>query len=66
MPENHTDVIPKFTSYSALDTWLSCGRSFELSRVRRVKRRPGPWFPRGTAIHATIERYLRSTLEVSE
>jgi hypothetical protein len=27
-----------------------------------LPRRPGAWFPGGTAVHAAIERYLRWTL----
>jgi putative RecB family exonuclease len=46
-------------SHSQLNQYTECPRSYELSRVRRIKRRPGPWFPAGSAVHATIERYLR-------
>jgi hypothetical protein len=49
----------EYMSYSSLNTYLDCPRSLELGRIRRVKRRPGPWFPGGTAVHSTIERYLR-------
>lgn len=53
---------PEYMSYSRLSGYLDCPRSDELARVRRIKRRPGPWFPGGTAVHATIERYLRAQL----
>ena len=50
-------------SYSQLSTYADCGKRYELAYVRRVKRRPGVWFPAGTAVHRTIERYLLATLE---
>jgi hypothetical protein len=49
-------------SYTKLGNYLDCPRSYELSRVQGVKRRPGTWFPAGTAVHSTIERYLRAQL----
>lgn len=49
-------------SHSQLSQYTDCPRAFELSRVRRIKRRPGAWFPAGTAVHKTIERYLREQL----
>lgn len=54
------------SSHSRLNQYTDCPRSFELSRVRRIKRRPGPWFPAGTAVHATIERYLREQVAQEE
>jgi hypothetical protein len=58
------DVItrPGIRSHSQLSTYLQCPREYELGRVRRVPRRPGCWFPGGTAVHKTIELYLRHTL----
>jgi hypothetical protein len=49
-------------SHSQLNQYTECPRSYELARVERIKRRPGPWFPAGSAVHATIERYLREQL----
>lgn len=49
-------------SHSQLNQYTECPRSYELSRVRRIKRRPGPWFPAGSAVHSTIERYLREQI----
>jgi hypothetical protein len=57
-PERHT------RSYSQLHTYGECPRRFQLERVEKIPRRPGWWFPGGTAVHATIERYLRQSLEV--
>lgn len=57
MPENDKRVV-RARSYSQLSRYTDCPKSFELSYERRVKRRPGVWFPAGTAFHKTIERYL--------
>lgn len=46
-------------SYSQWSQWSQCPRQFELARIVRVPRKPGWWFPGGTAVHATIESYLR-------
>jgi hypothetical protein len=66
MAENHTDVTPQAEapprSHSQLSAYLECPRAFRLGKVERVKRRPGAWFPGGTAVHATVERYLREQL----
>jgi hypothetical protein len=53
-------------SHSQLNQYTECPRSYELARVVRIKRRPGPWFPAGTAVHATIERYLREQIAQEE
>lgn len=53
---------PDTRSHTQLRDYLECPRLFELSRVRRIPRRPGAWFPGGTAVHAAIERYLRAQL----
>jgi putative RecB family exonuclease len=50
-------------SYSQLSQYNQCPRQFELSRIARVPRKPGWWFPGGTAVHATIERYLREAVK---
>lgn len=52
-----------FRSYSQLSTYAECPRQFQLSKVVRVPRRPGFWLPGGTAVHSTIERYLRLKAE---
>ena len=60
VPSNHTDVrsAPRAASYSQLSTLADCAKRYELTYVARVSRRPGVWFPAGTAVHATIQRYL--------
>lgn len=57
---------PETRSHSQLSQYGECPRAYELSRVRRIKRRPGAWLPAGTAVHATIERYLREQLADQE
>lgn len=61
MPSNHNDVRsgPRARSYSQLSTYTDCPKRYELAYERRVQRRPGVWFPAGTAVHRCIERYLR-------
>jgi hypothetical protein len=56
------DEPPRTRSYSQLSTYNQCPREFQLGRVEHVSRRPGPWLPGGSAVHATIERYLRAQL----
>lgn len=63
MTGNHNDVRstsgkPRARSYSQLSAYTDCAKRFELSYERRVPRRPGVYFPAGTAFHKTIERYL--------
>jgi putative RecB family exonuclease len=55
--------MSEYGSHSQLSTFSECGRRYELERVSRVPRRPGYWFPGGTAIHATIEAYLREAVK---
>lgn len=50
---------PRPRSYSQFNNWLECPQAYRLARICRVPRRPGVWFPAGTATHASIERYLR-------
>jgi hypothetical protein len=54
---------PASRSFSQLSTYTECPHRYELAYERRLPRRPGVWFPAGTALHKTIEIYLRSTLE---
>jgi hypothetical protein len=67
---NGSDTAPatrlEYMSYSSLGAYLDCPRSLELNRIRGIKRRPGAWFPGGTAVHATIERYLREATKDEE
>jgi hypothetical protein len=62
MPSPEDVITRDSRSYSQLSTYLGCPRDYQLSKVIKIKRRPGAWFPAGTAVHATIERYLRDSL----
>jgi hypothetical protein len=56
-------VSERYRSYSQLSTYAECPRRFQLEKVARVPRRPGFWFPGGTAVHATVEAYLREAVK---
>lgn len=58
--QNDTGVVTR--SYSQMNTWLQCGEAFRLEKILRVPRVPGLWFPAGSAVHATIEKWLRERL----
>ena len=45
-------------SYSQLSTYAECGKRYQLSYPQRAPRRPGVWFPAGTAVHESVRRYL--------
>jgi hypothetical protein len=49
-------------SYSQLSTYTECPRRYQLQRVEKVPGRGAMWFPGGTAVHATIEDYLRQAV----
>lgn len=72
MQEKYNDVtpaepeLPASRSHSQMNLFLDCPRSYELARVRRIPRRPGAWLCGGTAVHRTIERYLRAQLAEGE
>jgi RecB family exonuclease len=51
--------LPKHLSYSALDTYLRCGKSFELERVVKVPRVPAFYFVGGSAVHDLTEEVDR-------
>lgn len=53
-------------SYSQQHAYLECPRRYQLERIEKVPRRPGWWFPGGTAVHTTIERYLLETLKAAK
>lgn len=42
-------------SYSSLDTFLSCGEKYRLTRVMRVPQDQAWWFYGGTAVHTATE-----------
>jgi putative RecB family exonuclease len=46
-------------SYSSLSTYLSCPRSYYLSRVKQAEGSPAWYFAIGTAVHRAIELHLK-------
>lgn len=59
VPQSHNEVVRETRSHSQLNSWLKCGKAYELERIRHVPPVPGMWLPAGTACHAVIERWLR-------
>lgn len=50
-------------SYSSLSTYLSCPRSYYLSRIKNAESTPAWYFAIGTAVHRYIELMLKSGAE---
>ena len=48
-----------YVSHSALNSWLSCGWQFYLSRIQRVPEAPSYWLAGGKAVHESTELYDR-------
>lgn len=42
-------------SHSQVDAWLSCGKKYELSRLRGAPQSPTVWSPAGTALHEVAD-----------
>ena len=49
----------KHWSYSQVDSWLSCGKKYELSRLRGAPQSPTEWAPAGTALHDVADKLVR-------
>jgi len=47
-------------SFSALEQYTNCGKSFELSRVKGLPALTAAWFTQGTAEHTALEDWERS------
>jgi hypothetical protein len=59
----HNEVVEVITrSHSQLNSWLQCGKAYELERILGVPPQPGMWFPAGSTVHATVEWWLRQRL----
>lgn len=50
---------PKHLSYSAIDSYLRCGKAFELERVVGVPRSSAWYFVGGSTVHEVTEEYDR-------
>lgn len=51
--------LPAHISYSALDTYISCGQRYYLTRIEKVSEQPAWWFVGGNAIHSATEAFDR-------
>ena len=51
--------MPGHFSYSALSSYMQCGKSYELQRIRKVPEIPAWWFVGGSAVHALTEQWDR-------
>jgi len=45
-------------SWSQYVAFGRCAKAWQLSKLRRVPRRPGVWLAVGTAVHTCIEAFL--------
>lgn len=52
--------LPAHISYSALDTYISCGQRYYLSRIEKVAEQPAWWFVAGNAVHSATEEIDRA------
>lgn len=50
--------VPDHMSFSQLNQYEQCPRSYFLARVKRAEERPTWYLPLGKAVHASIEWYL--------
>ena len=48
-----------YVSHSALNTWLSCGWQFYLSRIQKVPEAPSYWLAGGKSVHESTELFDR-------
>lgn len=60
MGEIRTEGAPPHVSWSALETWMSCGKKFQLQRLLNVEQRPSWAAIGGSAVHAATEDYDRA------
>jgi len=51
-------------SYSQLETFLSCGEKYRLSRIVGVPEEPAWYLIGGSAVHEATEAYDRALFEV--
>lgn len=58
--------LPHSTSYSQVDSWLTCGKRYQLERIVKVGRAPAMWFPGGTTFHHITEQYDRGLKTADE
>jgi hypothetical protein len=52
-------------SHSALSTWITCGKAYELARILNLPTTPAYALAGGLAVHLATERYDRMHLTQS-
>lgn len=58
--------LPHSVSYSQVDSWLTCGKRYQLERIVQVERAPAMWFPGGTTFHHITELFDRMQVTADE
>lgn len=59
-PGTSQTYTPEYLSYSAVSKYEECPRSWYLSYVRKAEERQTWYLPMGTAVHESIESYLKT------
>lgn len=52
--------LPEYLSYSAVTRYEECPRSWYLAYARKAEEKQTWFFPMGTAVHVSIEKYLET------
>lgn len=47
--------MPAHVSWSSMETWMSCGKKFQLQRLLKVEQRPSWAAVAGSAVHSATE-----------
>jgi hypothetical protein len=56
-------TLPEHISYSALNTFMTCGHQYYLGRLMAIKEKPSVWSVGGSAFHLAAENYDRVTID---
>jgi putative RecB family exonuclease len=57
------ETLVAHRSFSALTSWIRCGKSYELERVHQAPSEPAWWFVGGSAFHTAAEKFLLAEFE---
>lgn len=55
-------TLPEHVSYSAFNTYLTCGYQYYLGRLLELKEKPSVWSVGGSAFHLAAERWDRENV----
>ena len=61
-----TEIKVAHRSFSALTSWMRCGKAYELERIQEAPQTPAFWFAGGSAFHAAAEKYLLNEFKKSQ